>query len=75
MNKLLLTVVVLYVATSGIEGYKFFQQRIPNGDKVVNPCDGTIWQGVGHENYGGGGVRNPFGKVITVISGVTVLST
>lgn len=56
--------VVFYATISSIASYKFFQQRIPNGDRVVNPCDGTIWEGVGHENYAGSGVRNPFGQVI-----------
>ncbi|XP_033749801.1 uncharacterized protein LOC117334351 [Pecten maximus] len=43
-------------------GYSSFQARIPNGDRVRDPCDGvTIWQGVGHQGMGGGGPRNPFG--------------
>ena len=44
-------------------GYKFFQKSIPNGDRVLNPCDNTIWDGVGHLNKAGGGDRNVFGKV------------
>lgn len=45
-------------------GFPRFQQLIPNGDKVTDPCDGsTVWNGVGHFNKVGGGERNVFGKV------------
>ena len=43
--------------------YKLFQTRIPNGERVPNPCDNKTWQGVGHINKAGGGDRNPFGQV------------
>ena len=43
--------------------FKTFQERIPNGDRVPNPCKPKyIWQGVGHQNPLGGGKRNQFGK-------------
>ncbi|KAL4218663.1 hypothetical protein ACF0H5_021252 [Mactra antiquata] len=55
-------VVVLTLLSPRCHGYRFFQDRIPNGDKVPHPCrQGSIWSGVGHENEMGGGVRNPFG--------------
>lgn len=38
-----------------------FQQRIPNGDKVVSPS-GEKWPGVGHYRSSGGGERNSFGE-------------
>lgn len=47
---------------SSVYGYRSFQGKIPNGDRVPNPCDNsTIWQGVGHQNLTGGGPQNPFG--------------
>ncbi|XP_033750973.1 dopamine beta-hydroxylase-like [Pecten maximus] len=42
-------------------GYLTFQTRIPNGDRIIDPCDGTGWPGVGHQAKGGTGHRNPFG--------------
>ena len=46
-----------------VSGFKFYQSRIPNGNRVADPCDNSVWEGVGHENRAGGGVRNVFGKV------------
>ena len=54
--------VVLTMAVS-VSGFKFYQSRIPNGNRVADPCDNSVWEGVGHENRAGGGVRNVFGKV------------
>ncbi|XP_033749716.1 dopamine beta-hydroxylase-like [Pecten maximus] len=62
--KALLGTLVLTVIVSPWRayGYSSFQARIPNGDRVRDPCDGVaIWQGVGHQGMGGGGPRNPFG--------------
>ncbi len=43
-------------------GYIYFQERIPNGNRVPNPCKpGEIWNGVGHKLEDGSGARNPFG--------------
>ena len=40
-----------------------YQERIPNGAIVPNPCkEDTLWSGVGHQNHRGGGLRNPFGE-------------
>ena len=45
-----------------LDGYKMFQDRIPNGDRVPHPCFvNYLWHGVGHQNAQGGGERNPFG--------------
>ncbi|XP_025099452.1 temptin-like isoform X3 [Pomacea canaliculata] len=38
-----------------------FQNGIPNGKNVVNPCDKSAWPGVGHRASQGGGPLNPFG--------------
>ncbi|ESO86958.1 hypothetical protein LOTGIDRAFT_58933, partial [Lottia gigantea] len=38
------------------------QNKIPNGDRVRNPCDNTIWNGVGHWNSKGAGLLNSFGE-------------
>ncbi|OWF47545.1 dopamine beta-hydroxylase-like [Mizuhopecten yessoensis] len=46
-----------------IFGFNIFQERIPNGDKVQDPCNrNDIWKGVGHQNKLGGGLTNPFGQ-------------
>lgn len=60
-----LTVILLISIAAG---YKFFQELIPNGDQVVNPCDRSTWSGVGHLNPAGGGDRNAFGKVCESIN-------
>ncbi|KAL3870847.1 hypothetical protein ACJMK2_038884 [Sinanodonta woodiana] len=53
---------ILLILTHVNAAYKTFQDAIPNGKNVRNPCDGDIvWNGVGHKNQGGGGNRNPFG--------------
>ena len=45
-----------------VQAYPRYQDQIPNGHVVPNPChENTFWAGVGHENYLGGGVSNPFG--------------
>lgn len=44
-----------------VSSYSIYQDKIPNGDKVPNPCANGTWRGVGHKNMGGGGKRNPFG--------------
>lgn len=41
--------------------YPTYRDRIPNGYNVPHPCKDTIWEGVGHENEGGAGIRNAFG--------------
>jgi len=48
---------------SGCHGYYQYQTAIPNGQQVPHPCKPNfIWHGVGHQNPGGGGERNPFGQ-------------
>ena len=43
--------------------FRDYQEHIPNGDRVPDPCHpNKLWQGVGQEQVSGGGVRNPFGK-------------
>ncbi|CAH1796343.1 unnamed protein product [Owenia fusiformis] len=43
-------------------GFKYFQDKIPNGNKIPHPCKPNyVWQGVGHKNSMGGGERNAFG--------------
>ncbi|KAK3605265.1 hypothetical protein CHS0354_037666 [Potamilus streckersoni] len=52
----------------GIRGYQMFQERIPNGEIVPNPCKANyIWHGVGHKNALGGGERNPFGLAFDAV--------
>ncbi|XP_069138147.1 dopamine beta-hydroxylase-like [Argopecten irradians] len=62
MRFVLFSVVLVSITPWQTYGYSSFQTRIPNGDRVPDPCNGTaVWQGVGHEAMGGGGPRNPFG--------------
>ncbi|XP_076076864.1 temptin-like [Mytilus galloprovincialis] len=52
------------VLTTGVLGFPWFRNDIPNGYKVPDPCTGQtgqIWEGVGHNQEPGGGPRNPFG--------------
>ncbi|KAL3870711.1 hypothetical protein ACJMK2_038755, partial [Sinanodonta woodiana] len=43
--------------------YQAYQDSIPNGKKVPNPCRANqFWNGVGHQSPLGGGVNNAFGK-------------
>ncbi|KAJ8302751.1 hypothetical protein KUTeg_019147 [Tegillarca granosa] len=45
-----------------VSGFKIYQNRIPNGDKIPDPCrKNQYWNGVGHRKSIGGGQRNPFG--------------
>ena len=59
--------VYILSALGAATGYEHFQQAIPNGENVVNPCDldgvrGQPWPGVGHRQTAGSGARNPFGN-------------
>ena len=43
--------------------FRDYQDHIPNGDRVPDPCHpNKLWQGVGHKQVSGGGDRNSFGK-------------
>lgn len=43
-------------------GWPTYNNLIPNGDKVPNPCNPSlIWNGVGHLGPYGSGPRNQFG--------------
>ena len=59
------SLVILAMLASVANGYPYFQNQIPNGANIPNPCpqlEGDTWYGVGHRNYQGGGSRNPFGE-------------
>ena len=46
----------------GILGYRYFQEKIPNGSRVPHPCKANfVWHGLGHMDKDGGGMRNKFG--------------
>lgn len=45
------------------ESYSSFQDSIPNGRNVLNPCNQMPWPGVGHRAIQGGGQKNLFGDV------------
>ncbi|CAG2233639.1 unnamed protein product [Mytilus edulis] len=56
--------ILCLVLTTGVLGFPWFRNDIPNGYKVPDPCTGQtgqIWEGVGHNQEPGGGPRNPFG--------------
>ena len=58
---LFFTVNILLLSTA--VAFRDYQEHIPNGDRVPDPCHpDKLWQGVGHKQLSGGGVRNPFGK-------------
>ncbi|XP_050389759.1 tyramine beta-hydroxylase isoform X2 [Patella vulgata] len=51
-----------FLLFTSVLGYGNYRLRIPNGDKVPDPCNPSkIWRGVGHLGADGGGARNPFG--------------
>ncbi|XP_055861101.1 tyramine beta-hydroxylase-like [Biomphalaria glabrata] len=48
---------------SCVTSYRIYQRRIPNGDTVPHPCKpNNVWEGVGHMNDQGAGLRNVFGE-------------
>ena len=53
--------IILLIGTA--VAFRDYQEHIPNGDRVPDPCHpNKLWQGVGHKQLSGGGDRNPFGK-------------
>ena len=59
----ILPIYLLIICVSTLYGYENFQNIIPNGRRVPNPCKpGGIWDGVGHLSPVGSGPRNPFGR-------------
>lgn len=59
-----LLVIIALISIS--ECYPSFQNNIPNGNKVPNPCTADandLWSAVGHWQPNNGGARNPFGRV------------
>jgi len=54
--------ILLFLYIGVVSGYKEFQERVPNGANMSNPCiRGDKWPGLGHQYREGGGLRNPFG--------------
>lgn len=50
------------IALQAVNCYSSYQSRIPNGDRVPDPCKpGAIWAGVGHQSAMGADTRNKFG--------------
>ncbi|XP_052220100.1 uncharacterized protein LOC127837211 isoform X7 [Dreissena polymorpha] len=64
---MILRLAVLALCVTSVHAYAFYRDNIPNGYNVTNPCNSSKkWDGVGHENPGGAGTRNPFGKDFAV---------
>ncbi|KAK3090982.1 hypothetical protein FSP39_016225 [Pinctada imbricata] len=62
-KRYIVLVASLIFAVTAVNGYKYFQTKIPNGESVPHPCKPNyMWKGVGHTNVAGGGERNQFGK-------------
>ncbi|XP_059153380.1 temptin-like [Physella acuta] len=57
MLRLVLSLACLGLASAFIR----YQNAIPNGDFVPNPCLIGLWPGVGHYTSHGTGARNEFG--------------
>lgn len=64
MKVTLFAAVVISILASSVYSHMEYQEKIPNGKMVPNPCGGStgVWAGVGHQNVMGGGARNPFGN-------------
>ena len=57
----LLIVKIILMGTA--VAFRDYQEHIPNGDRVPDPCHpNKLWQGIGHKQLSGGGDRNPFGN-------------
>ena len=55
---------VFLCVLSVVYGFQSFQLQIPNGRKVMHPCNGGIpWPTVGHANYTHMKTKNLFGEV------------
>ncbi|XP_069129717.1 temptin-like [Argopecten irradians] len=56
--------IILAILLGVTIAYPNYQQNIPNGRQVPNPCAGVtgLWLGVGHLNPHGAGPRNLFGQ-------------
>lgn len=57
---------VLIVWLSYIQGQKIV--TVPNGDQILDPCDGTVWKGIKDDNRNIGTEPNQFTKVTLVSS-------
>ncbi|KAH9525213.1 hypothetical protein Btru_000664 [Bulinus truncatus] len=55
-------VISLVCLVALVSGFPNYQNQIPNGDIVPNPCLIGLWQGVGHLIARGGGGLNAFGQ-------------
>ena len=54
--------ILILMVVHQVAGFPTHRQEIPNGHKVLHPCQpDTIWKGVGHQNMLGSGPLNPFG--------------
>lgn len=63
LRRLPFSVLISVLIFHGVCGFKFFQERIPNGKLVPDPCmNGNLWPGVSHKGRDGGGPLNPFGE-------------
>ncbi|BFZ05645.1 hypothetical protein BsWGS_08685 [Bradybaena similaris] len=57
-----ITVPVVLSLLQLVTSYRHFQDLIPNGASVIDPCTGqAAWSGVGHKTREGRTDRNPFG--------------
>ena len=60
MTEMQTVILMLYISSA--MAYLHYQDAIPNGDVIPYPGKPNhLWQGVGHKNPLGAGVRNPFG--------------
>ncbi|XP_059160010.1 temptin-like [Physella acuta] len=62
MTKSLRSVLVVCLTLTLADAYRRYQDLIPNGHNVPEPCSRNLWPGVGHNNIQGGGQRNLFGR-------------
>ena len=72
MRVILLSTLVLTWASS-CWSYEAYKAKIPNGNKVPDPChNGQMWGGVGHVAPEGGGERNAFGAAFHTAGFVSI---
>ena len=71
-----ITLVFFTVTIQLCQGHSTYQAKMPNGDKVPNPCSlttGSTWPGVGHIAEAGMGARNVFGIAFKAANLVSIL--
>lgn len=62
MPSFISVMIFVFLSISCSHAYKYYQDKIPNGHRVIHSCKQSVfWNGVGHKADSGGGALNKFG--------------